>query len=28
LGDAVEEDLKVRPDTSRKLHARSFAHPP
>ena len=28
LGDAVEEDLKVRPDTSRKLHARLFAHPP
>ena len=28
LGDAVEEDLKVRPDPSRKLHARSFAHPP
>jgi hypothetical protein len=28
LGDSVEEDLKVRPDTSRKLHARSFAHPP
>ena len=28
LRDAVDEDLKVRPDTSRKLHARSFAHPP
>jgi len=28
LGDSVEENLKVRPDTSRKLHARSFAHPP
>ena len=28
LRNAVEEDLKVRPDTSRKLHARLFAHPP
>jgi hypothetical protein len=28
LRDAVEENLKVRPDTSRKLHPRSFAHPP
>jgi len=28
LRDAVEEDPKVRPDTSRKLHARSLAHPP
>ena len=28
LRDAVEEDLKVRPHTSRKLHPRSFAHPP
>jgi hypothetical protein len=28
LRDAVEKDLKVRPDTSRKLHARSFGHPP
>ena len=28
LRDAIEEDLKVRPDTSRKLDARSFAHPP
>jgi hypothetical protein len=28
LRDAVDEDLKVRPDTSRKLDTRSFAHPP
>jgi len=28
LGDTVDEDLKVRPDTSRKLDTRSFAHPP
>ena len=28
LRDAVQENLKVRPDTSRKLHARPFAHPP
>jgi len=28
LRDAVNEDLKVRPDTSRKLDTRSFAHPP
>ena len=26
LRHAVQEDLKVRPDTSRKLHARSFGH--
>jgi hypothetical protein len=28
LRDPVDEDLKVRPDTSRKLDTRSFAHPP
>src|SRR6478672_9066775 len=28
LRDAVDEDLKVQPDTSRKLDTRSFAHPP
>jgi hypothetical protein len=28
LRDAVDEDLKVRPGTSRKLHARSLGHAP